>query len=188
MPRVSTIKRLPDDILEKMHELLRDARCTQLDITAQINTLLEQKGHDGRVSKSAVGRYALDMEEAGAHLRESREMAKQWIGTVGSAPQGEVGLYVNEIIRTLSLDVSLMMRRGVIDAETAPDAVKMLKDLALTTMRLEKATSDNVKRAAEIKKQAMEEAADKVSEVAKQEGVSAETIQRIRRDVLMMAT
>ena len=158
MPRVSTIKRLPDDILEKMHELLRDARCTQLEITARINDLLEEKGHDGRISKSAVGRYALDMEEAGAHLRESREMAKQWIGAVGSAPQGEVGLYVNEIIRTLSLDVSLMMRRGVIDAETAPDAVKMLKDLALTTMRLEKATSDNVKRAAEIKKQALEEA------------------------------
>ena len=106
---------------------------------------------------------------------------------MGAAPQGEVGLFVNEIIRTLSFDVSLLMRRGGIDAENAPEAVKMLKDLALTTMRLEKAASDNVKRSAEIKKQAMEEAADKVSEVAKQEGVSAETIQRIRRDVLMMA-
>ena len=158
MPRVSTIKRLPDDILEKMHELLRDARCTQLEITARINDLLEEKGHDGRISKSAVGRYALDMEEAGAHLRESREVAKQWIGSLGAAPQGEVGLLVNEIIRTMSFDISLLLRRGGIDADTAPEAVKMLKDLALTMMRLEKAASDNVKRSAEIKKQAMEEA------------------------------
>ena len=158
MPRVSTIKRLPDDILEKMHELLRDARCTQLEITARINDLLAEKGHDGRISKSAVGRYALDMEEAGAHLRESREVAKQWIGSMGAAPQGEVGLLVNEIIRTMSFDISLLVRRGGIDAESAPETVKMLKDLALTMMRLEKAASDNVKRSAEIKKQAMEEA------------------------------
>ena len=179
MPRVSTIKRLPDDILAKMHELLRDARCTQLEITAQINDLLEEKGHPDRVSKSSVGRYALDMEEAGAHLRESREVAKQWIGTLGAAPQGEVGLLVNEIIRTLSFDVSLMLRRGGIDADTAPEAVKMMRDLALTMMRLEKAASDNVKRSAEIKKELAAAAEKQVDALA--DGGKAFTADDMRR-------
>ncbi len=186
MPRVSTIKRLPDDILEKMHELLRDARCTQLEITEQINALLEERAAVGaihespvRISKSAVGRYALDMEEAGAHLRESRETARQWIGTLGAAPQGEVGLLVNEIIRTLSFDVSLMLRRGGIDADTAPEAVKMMRDLALTMMRLEKAASDNVKRSADIKKELAAAAEKQVDALA--DGGKAFTADDMRR-------
>jgi len=179
---------IPDDVKATLDAYLRDKKLTQKEITRRTNMILEELGHPVRLSKSAINRYSQDMEEAGAHLRESREVAKQWIGSLGAVPQGEVGLLVNEIIRTLSFDVSLFLRRGQMDADTAPETVKMLKDLALTMMRLEKAASDNVDREAKIKKQAMQDAADTVSSTAKEAGVSEDTIQIIRRDILRMAS
>jgi hypothetical protein len=183
----SSIDLLPGDIREKLQGLLRDPRCTQLEATRKINEILVAEGHSERVTKSSVNRYALKMEEAGAKLRQSREIAEMWIGRLGAAPQGQVGNLVNEILRTLSFDVTLFLQKGEVDMESAPAVVDMLKGLALTMQRLEQAANLNVKREAEIRKQALEEAAEKAGDVAKQAGVSAETIQRIRRDVLMMA-
>ncbi len=53
MSRHSSVHRLPPDILEKLHELLRDPRVTQLEATARINAILEEEGHAQRLSKSA---------------------------------------------------------------------------------------------------------------------------------------
>lgn len=189
MPKVqqSSIDRLPDDIREKLQALLRDSRVTQLEATARINAILDEVDHPEKLSKSSVNRYAQKMEKVGARLRQSREVAQMWIAKLGAAPQGQTGHLVNEILRTLSFDVSLILQEGKLNAKTAPAVVDMLKGLALTMQRLEKAASENVKREAEIRRQAIEDAADAVGEAAKQSGVSDETIKIIRRDVLRMA-
>lgn len=107
MARTSSIDKLPLDILEQLQALLRDPRVTQLQATDEINAILENQGHDESVSKSAVNRYSQRMEKVGSRLTESREMAKMWIGKLGSAPQGEVGKMLNEIIRTLAFETTM---------------------------------------------------------------------------------
>src|SRR3569832_2078439 len=77
MPRPSTIEQLPPDILEQLQELLRDPRVTQMEATARINAILADQGEEP-VSKSAVIRYAVRMEQVGAKLRESRAVADMW--------------------------------------------------------------------------------------------------------------
>jgi hypothetical protein len=194
--QVSSIDLLPDAVRQKLQELLADRRCTQAEAVERINAVLAElrtrdalpDGAPERVSKSAVNRYYLDMAAAGEKLRQSREIAQVWIGKLGAAPQGQVGNLVNEILRTLSFDMALLLQRGEVDAENAPAVVEMLKGLSLTMQRLEQAANLNVKREQEIRKQALEEAADAVDATAKDAGVSAETIARIRRDVLRMAT
>ncbi len=156
MGQPSTIDRLPDDILTKFHDLLRDPRVTQLETTARINSLLAESGEDVRVSKSAVNRYDIKMREAGAKVAQSREMAKMWIGKLGAAPQGQVGNLVNEILRTLAFDISLKLQDMELNEETMPEVVDQLKHLSLVAMRLEKAASENVKREDEIRKQERE--------------------------------
>ena len=146
MAQRSSIERLPDDIRDKLHELLRDPRVTQLEATKRINAILEEEGVPDRVSKSAVNRYAGKMEEVGAKLRQSREIAKMWIGKLGAAPQGEVGKLLNEMIRTLAFEMTLNLSEGTIEAEP-----KMLKDLAIAIERLERAATTNVKREQEIR-------------------------------------
>lgn len=188
MARVSTIERLPDDIRSQLQELLRDPRVTQLDATEQINQILEAEGHDGRLSKSAVNRYAVRMNEVGEKLRQSRDVAEMWIGKLGAEPQGKMGNLINEMIRSLSFDVSLMLSEGELTEESLPGVIEMLKDLSLTTARLEKASSENVKREAEIRKQererAAEEAASVVEETAKAQGMDEEQVKFWRAKVL----
>lgn len=167
MARVSTIERLPDDIRSQLQELLRDPRVTQLDATEQINQILEAEGVEDRLSKSAVNRYAVRMNEVGEKLRQSRDVAEMWIGKLGAEPQGKMGNLINEMIRSLSFDVSLMLSEGELTEESLPGVIDMIKDLSLTTARLEKASSENVKREAEIRRQAREEIESKVDEAAK---------------------
>lgn len=180
----STIDMLPDEVKAVLDGYLRDKKLTQVEATRRTNLLLEELGHPQRVSKSAVNRYSQDMEEVGQQLRESREVAKQWIGELGSVPQDELGLLVVEIIRSLSFDVTMMVRRGGIDPDEVPEVVKLLKDLALTQMRVEKATTDNVKRAASIREKALTDAADAVEEAAIQKGMDKEQAAFWRQQVL----
>lgn len=188
MPRVSSIDRLPHDVLEQLQALLRDPRVTQLEATARINAILAEDGHPERVSKSALNRYAMRMEEVGARLRQSREVAEMWIGKLGAAPQGQIGHLVNEILRTLAFDLSLQLQNGELDEEAMPGVIKMLKDLSLSVVRLEQAASENVKREQEIREQARREAADAAEKVAKQGGLSADSVQELRRAILGVRT
>jgi len=179
MARASTINLLPADILEQLQELLRDPRVTQMDATAEINAILEQQGHDDRVSKSAVNRYSLKMEEVGSKLQQSREMAAMWIGKLGNAPQGQVGKLINEIIRTMAFDTAMHMSEG-----EDPVPPKMLAQLALAVQRLESAASMNEERDAKIRKQATVDAADVAEKSLSKQGMSKEAVQAIKNDIL----
>lgn len=168
--RSSSISKLPADILEKLNELLRDPRVTQLEATARINAILKEDGAEERISKSAVNRYDLSMREAGEKLQQSREIAKMWIGKLGAAPQGQVGNLVNEVLRTLAFDLSLKLQEAELTEESIPDVIFNLKALSLAAQRLESAATLNVKREKEIRTQALEEAASAVEEAAIQQG------------------
>jgi len=175
----SSIDRLPEDVREKLQELLRDPRVTQLDATARINAILDEVDHDERISKSAVNRYAVQMEKIGARLRQSREVAKMWIGKLGAAPQGEVGKLLNEMVRTLAFEATMEMAEG-----SKPIEPKMLKDMAIAIDRLERAASENVRREEKLRKQIISEAADVVEETAKKQGTSAATIDALRAAIM----
>lgn len=179
MARTSTIELLPADIKDQLHELLRDPRISQLDATAQINAILEQTGIDERVSKSAVNRYAMKMEEVGAKLRHSREMADIWIGKLGAAPQGQVGKLINEIIRTLAFDTAMHMSEG-----EEPVPPKMLAQLALAVQRLESAANMNEEREKAIRAEAAKEAAVTVEKSMVSQGMSQKAIDTIKKEIL----
>lgn len=179
MAQPSSIDRLPVDILEHLQELLRDPRVTQLEATAKINAILAEEGHPERITKSSLNRYAVRMEQVGAKLRQSREIAKMWIGRLGAEPQGEVGKLLNEMVRALAFEATMNMAEG-----EAPIEPKMLRDMAIAIEKLEKATSENVKREAEIRKQIREDAAKAVEAEAKQRGVSGATIDALRAAIM----
>lgn len=184
MPRPSTIERLPPDILEQLHALLRDPRVTQLDATARINAVLAEDGIETRVSKSAVNRYAVRMDEVGERIRESRAVAEMWVAKLGAAPQGQIGNLVNETLRTLSFELTHKLLDGELNEESLPGTIKMLKEMSLSVMRLERASSENVKREQEIRTQERERAADAVGEAAKAQGMTDEQARFWREKVL----
>ena len=192
MSTPSTIDRMPDDIRLQLQALLQDPRVSILEATAQINAILEEEGHEDRLSKSAVGRAAMRWKRIGDRIRQTREIGEMFIAKVGAAPQGQTGLAINEILRTMACELSeKLLDADLEDPETMAATIDQVKSLALAVQRLEQSASINVKRDADIRKQerekALQDAAKTMESTAKSEGVTAETIQRIRRDVLMMA-
>jgi len=189
MGQASTVETLPPDILEQLQALLRDPRVSQLEATRRINAVLEEAGHPERVSKSSVNRYDLKMREVGERLRHSREVAAMWIGKLGAAPQGEVGNLINETLRTLSFDLTLMLAEGELTEEKLPGVIDMVKQLSLAVVRLENAASTNVKRQAELERQAREaalsDAAKRVDSAAQARGLNVEEARFWREQVLM---
>lgn len=181
MPRhqPSTIDMLPPDVKEKLQELLRDPRVTQLAATEKINKVLAEEGHEERVTKSSVNRYAMRMESVGAKLRQSREIAQMWIGRLGAEPQGEVGKLLNEMVRSLAFEATMQMAEG-----DAPIEPKMLRDMAIAIEKLEKAASENIERDEKIRKQERERAAETAAKIAKKGGLSVERVNDIRNQIL----
>jgi hypothetical protein len=185
MARKSSIDTLPPDILEFLQELLRDPRMTQMGIAEKVNGLLAARGIDP-VSKSAVNRYSVRMDKVGAKLQQSRQIADMWIGKLGTQPAGQVGNLLNEVVRNLAFDTAIQLSE---DAD--PASPKLIKELAIAIAHLEKAAGDNDKRRREIEQEAAQKAriaaAEQAAQTAQLSGVSLETIERIRRDVLGMA-
>jgi hypothetical protein len=174
----SSIDRLPDDVREQLQALLRDPRVTQLEATARINRILEADGHPERLSKSAVNRYAVRMEEVGAKIREAREVSRMWIGKLGSEPAGEVGKLLNEMVRALAFDLTSSLYEGA-----EPIDPKVLKNLAISVHRLEQAAERNVRLEREIRKQAIEDVTRTVEDAEKAGGpVTAERLRAVLKE------
>lgn len=187
MPKPSSIDLLPESVREALHEWLRDPGITQGEATERTNALLDELGIEQNISRQAVNRYDLKMRDVGAKLQQSREIAKMWIAKLGAQPQGQVGQLINEMLRTLALDVTLAAQSGELDPEDAPEVAKMLKNMAIAMERLEKAASENVKREEEIRARAAAEAAEKAEEGLKAQGMSKASIDTIKREILGIA-
>jgi hypothetical protein len=185
MPKPSTIDILPPEIKAQLQAWLQDPRITQLEATERANSLLELAGHPERVTKSAVNRYAVRMEEVGAKLRQSRETAAMYIAQVGAAPQGQTGLLINEMLRSMAFELSLKMQEAdAEDPESMSATISQLKNLALTMQRLEQSATINVKREGDIRKLALSDAANAVEKAAVQQGMNADQAAFWRQQVL----
>lgn len=165
MPRPSSIDKLPEAARERLHTFLRDPSVSQIEATDLVNALLEQMGSDQRLSKSAVNRYAMRMEDVGARLRQSREVASLWIGDLGNQPQGKVGQLLNEIVRTLAFETTMHLADG--DKPVDPSQINKL---ALAVQRLEGAASLNQKREREIREEERKRVAEQAAKAAETEG------------------
>ncbi len=174
----STIKTLPPELLEQLQAWLRDPTISQLQATERLNELLEEIGEKPR-SKSAVNRYAVEMNEIGEKIQQSREIADMWVSKFGNQPQGKVGTLLNEIVRNLVFTTSIKLSET--DELIDP---KSLKELAHAIEKLENSATINEKRQREIEKRILEKAAKSVEKAAQQKGFSAEQADFIRREVL----
>ena len=188
MPKPSTIDLLPPEIKAELQAWLQDPRITQLEATERANSLLAVMGLPERVTKSAVNRYAVRMEEVGAKIRQSREVAEMMIGKLGAAPQGQTGLLINEMLRAMAFDLTIKIQDAdITDPETMAATIDQVKSLALAIQRLEQSATINVKREAEIRKAAIEQAAATAVVEVKRGGLSDEAADQIRRKILGIA-
>ncbi|MBS9780622.1 MAG: DUF3486 family protein [Moraxellaceae bacterium] len=174
----SSIKTLPPNLLEQLQDWLRDPCITQAEATERLNDLLIEIGEKPR-SKSAVNRYSIQMNEIGAKIQQSREMADMWIAKFGNQPQGKVGQLLNEMIRNLAFNTTLELADG--EGVVEP---KLLKELATAIEKLENASTINEKRQREIEKAILAKASAEAEKSVIKAGLSKETAEEIKRQIL----
>ncbi|MCG8635435.1 MAG: DUF3486 family protein [Desulfobacterales bacterium] len=177
--RQSTIDQLPDDIRIKLNEALRDRRLTQKEILASINGLLKDRG-EKPLSKSAVNRYSMAIEEKGAMMRQAREAADALVGGLAEYKGTDLGRANTDIVKTLVFDVVM---KGL-DGEGGGIDIDALNKLALVTQRLERASKISLDRETKLREQILAEAADTVEETAIQSGMNEEQAQLWREKIL----
>lgn len=181
--RPSKIDLLPETIREQLHLMLREKRHTQEEIRAAINELIDSHDLSAlQISRTGLNRYATRMEEFGAKIRASREMAEIWATKLGSAPTSDVGKLLLEFVKTLAFETSMQMSEA---GETVPP--KALGQLALVAQRLEAAAMASHKREKEIRLAFAQEAAAQAEKITKKAGLSAETAATIRKEILGIA-
>lgn len=182
--RRSKVELLPADIRDQLNRMIRDGEMQQIEIVEVINQLITAKGlpEDQQLSKSGFNRYAKRMEDIGAKIRQSREVAEVWTTKLGNAPTSEVGKLLQEVVRTLAFETSMNMAENDKPAEP-----KAISQLALAIQRVEQAAMTSHKRETEIRKAFASEAADAAEKVATQQGLTAEGVAALKREILGIA-
>ncbi|HDZ3731978.1 TPA: DUF3486 family protein [Vibrio harveyi] len=180
----SKIDLLPSDIREQLNLWIRSGSMTQQDALAALRELIDEAGlpEDAKPSYTALNRYTRRMDEMGARVREAREVAEVWAHKLGDAPVSEVGKLLQEFVRTMAFETSAHMMES-----DDPIPPKALGQLALVVQRVEQAAMTSHKVEKEIRKAFAEEAADKAEKIVKQAGITAQTAQDIKKQILGIA-
>lgn len=181
--RPSTIDQLPEDLRVELNAALRDRRLTQREIVEHLNGLLQERGL-GTVSRSAVNRYAVQIEEKGGLLREAREAANAIVGRIEEAGGADVGRAVTELVKSLTFDI-------VVKANSEGDdrvSLDTLKQLATISERIERASKLGLDRELKIiervEAETKQAAAKAVENVGREKGLTEETVKAIKAKVL----
>lgn len=178
--RLSSLDLVPEagqeDIVWAMGELNRRSR-TQADILEELNGRLADKGLD-LISKSAFNRKAVAVSLASARIQESRAIFAGIADhlTPENIDQGNVAL--GEFIKTLIAEIV-----AANDGLTPKAAMELSRGFqaVVSAQKLSGAhrTQSESDEAARQKK-----SADAVSKIARENGLSAETVAQLRREFL----
>lgn len=177
----SMVSGLPDEVKAWLDRALMEGNFSGY---SQLEEALHERGHV--ISKSAIHRYGQKLERRMAAIRASTEAAK--LLSEGASDdrdtrsEGIIAMLQSEIFETL---VNL---QEATDEDLDPAArVKLLSNAAKNVATLTRA-SVNLKRfQKEVAQQIVSAAADAAVKVAKEAGISDETVQAIKSRVLGVA-
>lgn len=181
MGQKSSIDKLAPELRSRLIELLQNPAVTQKEIVELINA----EAGENVVSKSSVNRYKLRMDKFAAKTREAREVADIYIEKYGTENRNKLGKVANEYIRLMVFDLITELENLKDNGgEVKPEELsEIIYKVSRAIKELEQADKLNAQREAEIKSEAMKEAAEKVETVCKQKGVSKESMDMILREV-----
>ena len=176
MPRKSSIKSLPEDVLARLNFLLAEDAMTLDELVAW----LDGRGHPR--SRSALGRHKKNVERAAARLRQSREMTAALARELPEAAmQGQQGRMIVEMARSLLFDMLMQMDDDALDPKSAAFIGKAAVELS-RALRLDQDFETKIREQAA--REEREKAAKAAGAAAIEAGLSDEAADLIRRRIL----
>lgn len=173
MGKKSTVETLPRAVKEWLDRTLVESNFSGYQLLAE-----ELKGRGYEISKSAIHRYGQDFEKRLQTLKLATEQAK---AIVDSSPDDEGA--VSEALMRL---VQEKLFQVMLDFQVDPDKPLNIASAAKAVAELSRATVNQKKWQAEVRARA-EAAAANVEKIAKKGGLSAESVEQLRREILGIA-
>ncbi len=176
--RPSSIDRLDPEVKDLIAKLRIDFGWSLDEILAKLRELGQ-----GDISRSALGRHTKSLEEIGAQLRHSREVATALVAQVGEER--------NDRVADLNIELMhAMMMRLITATNDEGDGQPIVLDpenvmfLSRSLQSLASARKTNADMVLKVREEARKEAAKKAVDAAKSRGISSDTVEVIRRAVL----
>jgi hypothetical protein len=188
MARPSTIARLPGEIREAIGRL-RDQGRTLDEILTHL------QGMEVTVSRSALGRHVQQMDKVGERLRRSRAISEALVRQLGDAPESKTARLNIEMMHSFLFDFLASAEEGAEEgSEAALAHVRDPKSVALmaeAVQRLTTASRNNADYVARLEDRAAAKAkagaARAAEAVAREKGLSADTVRAIKASILGVA-
>lgn len=178
MPPRSKVEQLPAEIKQWLDASLVAGGFAGYDLLEdEINRRLVEAGAQFKIGKSSIHRYGAAFEDRLKSLKMVSEQAKAVI----SGSQDDEDAVSQALIRM----TQEKLFNVVMEMQVDPDSLNLAK-LTRAIADLSRASITNKKFAAEVKSRATA-AAEEVGKVVKQAGLSAETADQIRRQILGIA-
>lgn len=139
-----------------------------VELEVSENSLREWKKRAGTEWDEARAAFRKGMtasfEDIGKRVARAREITASITGN--AKEQGQLGLILNQSLQTMLFDIMSQMQTSVLDEETLKSSIPQLQRLAMILQRTEQAANLNLKREAEIRRQAIDEAVTEVKKKA----------------------
>jgi uncharacterized protein (DUF1778 family) len=181
MGQKSAVDRLPENLRSKFLEMLQNPAITQAEIVDAINA----EAGETLLSRSSMNRYAQRMKRFADKNRQAKEIADAYMEKYGNDNRVKLGKVVNEQIRLAVFDLIGEIEEISEDPEVKkPQIADMLYKLSRGLKELEAAEKLNAERTESICKAALTEAAETVERTAKSNGLTAETVDKIKTQIL----
>lgn len=182
--RLSAIEQLPETashIISWAAQELAARKRTQLEILDDLNEKLATEHHPPLppISRSAFNRYSIFQARFGERLVQAREIASVFAEKASNLPDGDIGLLLNETIKTLVFDV---LTDAV--AQDKPPSLELLETAANALEKLERGRRHNIKALKEARAAFAKEAVDAVEQAAAKAGLSPDTVKAFREKIL----
>lgn len=185
--RLSSLDLVPEEGQEDVrwaYEQLNQRDTSAADILFQLNDRLTGKGlGEFKISKSAFNRKSVAIARAASRIKMSRDIfagiADQL--TPENIDKGNIALA--EFIKSLIAEIISQAEDGGLSAD---EAMKLARGFQAVVLA-QKQSTDRRSKAEKDEAARVEKTADALDVAAKEAGLSAETIARLRRDFLGMA-
>lgn len=179
MARPSTISQLPEKVRAKI-TVLRDQGRTIDDIMVHLEKL------DVEVSRSALGRHLKKQQLVAERIRRSRQLAEAVGREFGDDDTSKVARTNIELLHSLLMKVMIGDEDDV-DGEVILDT-KEAMFAATAIEKLSKASKLDIDRELKVREEerrfAKEKAAAAAVKVAKKAGLTADTVNKIKSEIL----
>lgn len=172
MARPSKIDRLPPEIREEIGKLRADGRTID-EILGKLREL------NVNISRSGLGRHIQHLDVLQADLQESRASAEALIAKLGEAPESRTARLNIELLQSCIMRLQAAKR-----SDGGQFNIKEVYFLSDALHRLARASKDDADTHAQIRKQAREAAAEAATKAAKAHGLSADTVDAIKAEIL----